>query len=155
MLASMADFLSFALSIQEFLLTLNYWSEDKKAWTKGLAFFRSLNVMTWLFSHSTLKPMPSTSVSVERSSSKERVRWSSSPLDCNWDTTNPIHSNIKLLRGTVHLSVSLIILGYFERSLKHITFKWGESKEISGLGSASVHSLSWSLEVTSVKSSFS
>ena len=139
---------------KEFLLTFNCLSEDKEAWPKSPSFFRSLNVMTWLTSHLTLKPMPSASAIVERSSSKEKVRWSSLPLDYNWDTINPMLSNIKLLGGSVHLSVSLPILGYFERSLKHTTFKGGESNEISGLGSALVLSLSWSLEVTSVKSSF-
>ena len=132
---SMVDFVSFALLTQEILL--------------------ALNVMTRLFSYSILKLMPSTSPSVERSSSKERVRLSSLPLDCSWDTTNPIRPNIKLLRNSVHLSVSPIILGYFESSLEHIAFKGGESNESSGLGFASVLSLSRSLEVTSEKPSFS
>jgi len=107
--------------------------------------------MTQLLSHLTLKLMLSASPSVERNSSKEKVRLSSLPLNCNWDRTNLIHSNIKLLRGNVHLSISPIILGYFESSLEHTTFKGGESNENSGLGSASVLSLSQSLEVTSMK----
>ena len=111
--------------------------------------------MTRLFNHSTLKPMPSASLSVERSSSKERVKLSSLPLDYNWDTTNPIHPNIKPLRDSVHLSVSPFISGYFESSLEHTTFKGGESNESSGLGSASMLLLSRSLEVTFAKSSFS
>ena len=153
--ASMADFVSFAFLIQEVLLTLNSWSKDKEAWIEGLALFRSLNAMTLLFSHLTLKPVLSASPSVERNSSKERVRLSSLLLDCSLDMTNPIHSNIKLLRGSVHLSVSPIISGYFESSLEHTTFKGGESNENNGLGSTSMLSLSWSLEVTSSKSSFS
>ena len=110
--------------------------------------------MTWLFSHPTLKPMPLASPSVERSSSKKRVRLSSLPLDCSWDMTNLIHPNIKPLRDSVHLLVSPTISGYFESILKHTAFKGGESNEISGLESALVLSHSWSLEVTFVKSSF-
>ena len=94
--------------------------------------------MTWLFSHLTLKPMPLASPSVERSSSKERVRLSSLPLDCSWDMTNPTHLNIKLLRDSVHLLVSPTISGYFESIFEHTAFKGGESNEISGLESALV-----------------
>ena len=153
--ASMADLVSFALLIQEILLGLNWWSEDKEARIEGHAFIRSLNAMTRLFSHSTLKPIPLASPSVERSSSKERVRLFILPLDCSWDMTSPIRPNIKLLRESVHFSVSPTISGYFKSSLEHTAFKRGESNEISGLESALVLSLSWSLEVTSVKSSFS
>ena len=91
---------------------------------------------------------------MERSSSKERVNPSSSPLDCSWDTTNLIRPNIKPLRDSVHLLVSPIILGYFESSMDHTTFKGGERSDISGLESALVISLSQSLEVTSAKSYF-
>ena len=110
--------------------------------------------MTQLLSHSTLKLMLLASPSVERNSLKEKVRLSSLPLNCNWDRTNLIRSNIKLLKGSVHLSVSPIISGYFESSLEHTTFKRGESNENSGLGSTSVLSLSRSLEVTFMKSFF-
>ena len=151
----MADLVSFALLIQEILLGLNWWSEDKEAQIEGHAFIRSPNAMTQLFSHLTLKPMPSASPSVERSSSKERVKLSFLPLDCSWDTTSLICPNIKLLRDSVHLLISPTILGYFESSLEHTAFKGGESNEISGLESAWVLSLSWSLEVPFLKSSCS
>ena len=153
--ASMANFASSALLIQESLLALNYWSDDKEAWTKGPAFKRSLNVVTRLTSHPTLKPMPLALVNAERMSLKGKIRWSSLPVDCGWDTTSPMRSDMNHIRGSVHLSVSLIISGYFERSLEHTTFKGGESNEISGPGSASMLPFSWSLEVTSTKSSFS
>ena len=78
--------------------------------------------MARLLCHSTLKPMLSASPSVKMNSSKERVRLSSLPLVYNWDMTDPIHSNIKFLRGSVHLSISSIILGYFQSSLEHTTF---------------------------------
>ena len=118
----MVNFVSSALLIQRILLALNCWSKDKETWTEGPALFRSLTVMARLLCHSTLKPMLSASPSVKMNSSKERVRLSSLPLVCNWDITNPIHSNIKFLRGSVHLSISSIILGYFQSSLEHTTF---------------------------------
>ena len=148
----MADLVPFTLLIQEILLALNWWSEDNEARTECPAFFRSLNEITWLFNYLTLKPMPLALPSVEWSSSKERIRLSFLPLNCSWDTTNPIRLKIKLLRDSVHLLVSPTISGYFESSLEHTAFKGGERNESSGLESASVLSLSWSLEVTFVKS---
>ena len=139
--ASMVNFVSSALLIQRILLALNCWSKDKEAWTEGPALFRSFTIMARLLCHSTLKPMLLASPGVKMNSSKERVRLSSLPLVYNWDMTDPIHSNIKFLRGSVHLSISSIILGYFQSSLEHTTFNGGESNKNSGLGFAWVLSL--------------
>jgi len=137
------DYVSFALLIQELSLALNSLNEYKEAWTEGPAFFKSLNAMTRLFNQPTLKLKPSASLNVERKSSKGRVRQSSLPFDYSWDTTNPICPKRKPLRDSVHLSVSFIILGYFESSWEHVALKLGESNESNGLESILVLSLSW------------
>ena len=79
-----ADSTSFALSIHEFSLTLNSWSEDKEVWTEGLASFKSLNTVTQLFNRPALTLRLSASLSVERKLSKGRARHSSLPFDPLW-----------------------------------------------------------------------
>ena len=69
-----ANSASFALLIHKFSLTLNSRSEDKEARAEGPAFFKSLNAMTRLFNQPTLTLRPSTSLSVERKSSRGRAK---------------------------------------------------------------------------------
>ena len=152
---SKANSISFALLIEELSLALNSRSEDKEAWTEGPAFFKSLNAVTRLFSQLTLTLKSSASLSVERKSSRGRARQSSLPFDYSWDIMDPIFPKRKPLRDSVHLLVSYIFLGYFESSWEHVALKSRESNENSGLESVWVLSLSWSLEVAFVKSSFS
>ena len=102
-----ADSTSFALLIHEFYLTLNSLSEDKEAWTEGLAFFKSFNAMTRLFNQPTLTLRLPTSLSVERKLSKGRTRQSSLPFDCSWDMIDSICYKRKPLSDKVHLLVSL------------------------------------------------
>ena len=102
-----ADFVSFALLIQEFSLTLNSRSEDEEIWTNGPAFFKSLNAVTRLFNQSTLTLRPSASLSVERKLSRGRTRQSSLPFDFNWDMIDSICYKRKPLSDKVHLLVSL------------------------------------------------
>ena len=104
------DFVSFALLIQEFSLTLNSWSEDKEAWTNGPTFFKSLNAVTRIFNQSTLTLRPLASLNVERKSSRGRARQSSLPFNYNWNIIDPICFKIKPLSDKVHLLVSFIVL---------------------------------------------
>ena len=101
-----ADFASFTLLIHKFSLTLNSRSEDKEAWIEGPAFFKSLNVVTWLFNQTTLTLRLLASLSVERKLSKGRARQSSLPFNCSWDMIDPNCYKRKLLSDKVHLLVS-------------------------------------------------
>ena len=77
------DSACFTLLIHEFSLTHNSWSKDKEVWTKGLAFFKSLNAVTRLFNQLALTLRLSASLSVERKLSRGRARHSSLPFNCS------------------------------------------------------------------------
>ena len=68
---------------------------------------------------------------------------------------DPIYYKRKPLNDKVHLLVSLMVSGYFKSNREQIALKLGETNESNGLGSVKVVSPSFSLEVASVKSSFS
>ena len=68
---------------------------------------------------------------------------------------DPVYYKRKPLNDKVHLLVSLMVSGYFKSNREQIALKLGEINESNGLGSVKVVSPSFSLEVASVKSSFS
>ena len=111
--------------------------------------------MTRLFSQSTLTLRLSVSLSVERKLSRGRARQASLSFDCSRDMIDPICCKRKPLREKVHLLVSLMVSEYFESNRERIVLRLGEISESNGLGSNKVLSPSCSLEVASVKSSFS
>ena len=150
-----ADFASFALLIHEFSLTLYSQSEDKEVWTKGPAFLKSHNAMIRLINQPTLTFRLSASLSVQRKLSRGRARHSFLTFDCNWDMLDLNCCKRKPLSDKVHLLVSFMVLGYLESNREQVTLRLVETSKSNGSDAVRMLSPSWSLEVASVKSSFS
>jgi len=68
---------------------------------------------------------------------------------------DPICCKRKLLSDRVHLLVSFMFLRYIESNREQVALRLGEANESNGLGSVWALSPSCSLEVASVKLSFS